>query len=88
MAAHMTVQEFDSAARGLANAWCDRREFALLREMLRAYPRATGLGDEWGELANALKTIRSRHRSLLPPHELERVIELQQFAEAALNGRV
>jgi hypothetical protein len=84
----MTIQEFDSALRGLANAWCDRREFALLRAILRAYPRATGLGDEWGELANALKTIRSQHRPLLSAHELERVIELEHFAEAALNGRV
>ena len=79
--------EFDKNLETLVNSWCDRREIALLRVILRAYPRMTGLTDEWGDLATALKTIRIRHWSRLTESEQEMLISLQHVAEGVLGSR-
>ncbi len=80
----MTIQEFDSDLGSLVDVWCDRRQLTLLSIILRAYPRVSSLTDEWAELASALKTIRTKHMNLLESDELNKVIELQQFAEGVL----
>jgi hypothetical protein len=83
----MTLQEFHSEIKALVDAWCDRRDLTLLRVVLGSYPLVSGLTDEWGELANALKTIRAQHKSILIAGELDRVIALQQFAESLVHSR-
>jgi hypothetical protein len=83
----VTLEEFHSDLRSLVDAWCDRRDLVLLRVILRGYPMASGITDEWGDLAVALKTIRAQHKSLLAAGELDRVIASQQFAESLVYSR-
>ncbi len=68
----------------LIDAWCERRQLKLLRTILTAYPIVSGLTDEWGDLATALKTIRMQHSSLLAPEEIDRVVELLHIAEGVV----
>jgi Ser/Thr protein kinase RdoA (MazF antagonist) len=77
----MSAIDFDGALATLIDAWCERRELKLLRIILGAYPRVSGLTDEWAELAKALKTIRAQHSSLLKTAEFETVVELLHIAE-------
>lgn len=81
----MKPQNFDSDMADLVDAWCERRQLKLLSIILRIYPRVSGLTDEWGEIASALKTIRSQHSNLLKFDELNKVIDLQQYAESLLD---
>jgi hypothetical protein len=83
----MTLQEFHGELKSLVDAWCDRRDLTLLRVILSGYPMVTGLTDEVGELARALKTIRAQHKTLLIAGELDRVIAVQQFAESLVHSR-
>lgn len=48
----------DRVAR-LVDAWCERRALRALREILSAWPLASGLTDEWADLATALKGVRA-----------------------------
>jgi hypothetical protein len=84
----MDAQEFDKELGVLVDAWCDRRQLKLLRTILASYPRVSGLTDEWGDLAMALKTIRFQYSSLLSPGEIDSVVELQHISESvAYNSR-
>lgn len=78
----MKPEDFDKELGALIDSWCERRELRLLRTLLPAYPRVSGLTDEWGHLATALKTIRAQHQKSLVNDELDRVIELLHIAEA------
>jgi hypothetical protein len=78
----MNQEDFDKELGKLIDAWCERREFRLLKTILLAYPRVSGLTDEWSDLATALKTIRAQHAKLLTHGELDRVIGLLHIAEA------
>ena len=78
----MKPDEFDKELGVLIDAWCERRELGLLRTVLPAYPRVSGLTHEWGHLATALKTIRAQHQESLVNNELDVVIELLHIAEA------
>jgi hypothetical protein len=80
----MKPQDFDTELGMLVDAWCERRQLKLLRTILAAYPRVSGLTDEWGDLVKALKTIRVQHSSLLAPGEIDRVIELLHIAESVV----
>ncbi len=80
----MTAPDFDQELGSLIDAWCERRQLTLLRVILGAYPRVSGLTDEWESLAHALKTIRVRHSSLLQPGELDRVVNLLHLAEGVV----
>lgn len=76
---------FDEKLKKLVDDWCDRKEYTLLRIILPAYPRVSGLTDEWGELAAALKMIRERCQKKLSPEEQEIVKELHLTAEWVLR---
>lgn len=78
----MKPEDFDKELGVLIDAWCERRELALLRTILLAYPRVSGLTDEWADLATALKTIRAQYQQSLVNDELDRVIDLLHIAEA------
>lgn len=78
----MEIEYFDRELAALIDVWCERRELILLRMILPSYPRLSGLTDEWGELAAALKTIRVQHPNLLVDGELDRVVNLLHIAEA------
>ncbi len=76
--------DFDKELSSLIDGWCERRELNLLSIILRAYPRVSGLTDEWAALAHALKTIRMQHPNLLAVGELDTVVKLQHFAESVV----
>jgi len=80
----MTPQDFDDELASLIDAWCVRRQLTLLRTVLGAYPRASGLTDEWGELMTALKTVRVQHSSLLGEGELDRIVDILHFTESVV----
>jgi hypothetical protein len=69
----------------LLNGWCDRRAFQPLRIVLPHYPMYNGFTDELVELARALKTVRAKLGSALPPEEFDKVVALLHAAESALN---
>jgi hypothetical protein len=77
----MNSQDFDKELAALIDAWCERRQLKLLSIILRAYPRASGLTDEWADLITALKAIRTQHSEHLASGELDRVISLLHVAE-------
>jgi hypothetical protein len=82
----MKPEDFDTELDKLIDAWCERRELTLLRTILPAYPRVSGLTDEWDNLAAALKTIRARHSNSLADDEIDRVIGLLHIAEAVVDS--
>lgn len=54
---------------GLVDHWCERRALGPLRLILQAYPLASGLTDEWHQLYQALRLIRSQYDKQLPEEE-------------------
>jgi hypothetical protein len=80
----MKPENFDAELGKLINSWCERRELRLLSTILPAYPRVSGLTDEWANLAAALKTIRAQHSNSLANGEIDRVIELLHIAEGVV----
>jgi len=76
---------FDQELASLIDAWCERRQLPLLAVILPAYPRVSGLTDEWAELSAALKTIRVRYARRLTPEEAEKVATLQMLAGSVVH---
>ena len=58
----------------LVNRWCDRRDLQSLRVILAAWPRVSGLTDDWGQLLEALRILRSDQR--LPEDERTIIADL------------
>jgi len=81
----MEPVDFASAMDKLIDGWCERRKLAPLRLILRAYPLAMGLTDDWTELQSALRQIRGSCREDLSAEELETVISLTHEVERALE---
>lgn len=57
----MSPQEFDvvSGVASLIDAWCERRELGALARLLPAWIGNNGLTDGWGEVWEALRTVRA-----------------------------
>lgn len=79
------LKSFGSTIDRLIDGWCERRKLKLLRHILRAYPLASGLTDEWEELRAALCYIRASCREELDPQELDTVIALIHQTDRALE---
>lgn len=79
------LTSFGTAIDRLIDGWCERRKLTPLRHILRAYPMATGLTDEWEELRTALRHIRTSCEEDLKPQELDAVIALIHQADRALE---
>jgi hypothetical protein len=71
----------------LIDAWCERRGLKPLRVILRSYPLASGLTDEWGELLESLKDIKGLCGSELPNEEKKALVELVNAVEAMVYRR-
>jgi len=78
------ISTVDTLLSQLIDCWCERRALRPLGTILSCYPRVSGLTDEWALLATSLKTIRFQFANDLEPSELDRVVELQHFAESAV----
>ena len=74
---------FGRSVDDLIDGWCERRSLKPLRHILRAYPLASGLTDEWEELRAALRHIRTSCRDDLEPQELDTVVALIHQADRA-----
>ena len=72
----MTQEQVLREIEHLVECWCDRRALRPLRYILNAYPLSSGLTDEWGQLLDALKSIKAQSRTDLRNEELEKVSEL------------
>ena len=57
----------------LVDGWCDRRCLRALRQILQAWPLASGLTDELGELLAALERVRAFAKQDLTDDDLVRV---------------
>jgi hypothetical protein len=79
--------EFFSTLKSLVDAWCDRRRLGALRRILQAYPMASGLTDDWGELAIALEDVRAFARDEITRSELQFVEETIAFARRVVDRR-
>jgi hypothetical protein len=64
----------DDQVRELVERWCDRRDLRSLRTILSGWPRVSGLTDEWGQLMDALRSLRADRT--LPADEQETVERL------------
>ena len=61
----------------LVGAWCERRALAPLATLLPSYVSNNGLTDGWGELLNALYTLRGSRGLPSDEHaEIERLVVL------------
>jgi hypothetical protein len=83
----MNLREFEAGMERLLDALCVQRAYGPLRTLLPHYPMPNGFTDEWVNLANALKTVRTQNRTGLRPEDMELVISLQHAAESALADR-
>jgi hypothetical protein len=71
-----TPKEIFERIDKLIDGWCERRALAPLRQILRSYPLASGLTDEWGELLNSLKDVKVFCKDALVDAETREVKEL------------
>ena len=71
----------------LVDAWCERRCLRALREMLVAWPMASGLTDDWGRLDEALKAVRAFASAELTESEKETVERAIAHLDELLFGR-
>lgn len=69
----------------LVGLWCDRRAFNPLREVLKAYPIATGLTDEVHRLYEALRSVERTQGRELPRDELEMLGKIVDKLSENLN---
>jgi hypothetical protein len=60
----------------LVEAWCDRRAFRALRQILAGYPLTSRLTDDWAGLLTALEAVRGLAADELIDDEPERVDRL------------
>lgn len=66
----------------LIGAWCERRDLRPLATVLPAYTSNNGLTDGWGDLMEALRTLRAD--SYLPEEEQAVVERLLPLVEKAV----
>jgi hypothetical protein len=78
--------EFFAALKQLIDSWCDRRALKPLAKVLGPYLAFNGLTDGWGELLNALNSIRTSCPHDLSKSQTEVLGELIRTAEGALYG--
>ncbi len=72
-----TTLDICREVEALVDAWCDRREFGALRQVLAGWPLAGGLTEDWGMLASALHSLAGM-RSL---PEIERQAAKRLYVE-------
>lgn len=66
----MSPDEINAGCLELFDGWCERRAVRPLRDLLRAWPLANGLTDDWGNLHDALRTLRANCRPDISEAEL------------------
>jgi hypothetical protein len=71
----------DPLAR-LVDAWCERRALRPLSVLLPSYLSNNGLTDGWGDVMEALRTLRAQRE--LPEDELEEIERVLQIVEKAV----
>jgi hypothetical protein len=72
-------EELFEGVRQLVEAWCDRRAYGALREVLQGWPLANPLTDGWADLGDALKAVRAFAADELTAEE---AVELERYIAA------
>ena len=70
----------------LLNIWCDRRAFAPLRILLRAYPLSSGLSEDWHQLHETLRDLEIL-RDSTTVNERERITYARRIVQFILDRR-
>jgi len=72
----MSPDDINAGCSELFNIWCERRAARPLRYLLRAWPLTSGLTDDWGDLHDALRTLRANCRTDISEAEQARIDDL------------
>lgn len=75
MEINSTLELFECIDK-LVRSWCDRYCLKALRHILSGYPLVSGLTDEYGQLLDALKSVRALARNEITDEEADTVEEL------------
>jgi hypothetical protein len=78
------TKAFFSKIDKLIDGWCERRCLKPLRFILRSYPLAAGLTDEWASLLDSLKDIKGFCGDELTAEERRVMVELINVAHDAV----
>lgn len=68
--------DINAGCSELFDIWCERRAARPLRHLLRAWPLASGLTDDRGDLHEALRALRADFRTEISEAERARVDDL------------
>ena len=71
----------------LIDGWCERRSLKCLRYVLRSYPLASGLTDEWGAFLESLKDVKGLCGDELTSDDKKLLVELINAVEDAVYRR-
>lgn len=71
--------DIDERIKSLVDAWCDRRDYDSLRQVLTGWPRTGGLTDDWALVMEALRMLRAS--DTLPDDEQQEVASILSEVE-------
>ncbi|MGF6569120.1 hypothetical protein ABH945_001196 [Paraburkholderia sp. GAS333] len=74
----MLPDDINAGCAELFDIWCERRVVRPLRHLLRTWPLTSGLTDDWGDLHEALRALRSDCRAAISEAEQVTVNDLIQ----------
>jgi hypothetical protein len=72
----MAPDDINTGCSELFDSWCERRAVRPLGYLLRAWPLASGLTDDWGDLHEALRALRADCRTEISEVEHAKVDDL------------
>jgi hypothetical protein len=72
----MFPDDINAECSELFDVWCERRAARPLRHLLRAWPLTNGPTDDWGDLHEALRALRTDCRTEISEAERASVDEL------------
>ena len=87
MTSNQSNAEFFETLKRLIEAWCDRRSFRPLSQILGPYVSFNGMSDGWAELGAGLKGIRAVDADQLTPDERVVVENLIRMVDAVVQRR-
>ena len=76
MEVEFTSETILANTRVLIDVWCDRRCYSALRNILQGFPLSSPLTDGWGQLLDAMQSVRAFVKDELFESELLTLNEL------------
>jgi len=84
MTAFASNDDFLRVLRQMIDRWCDERKFHPLAVLLPGYLAFNGLTDGWGELHDALRSLRAFGPDAFTAADWEVIHDLTQASHLAL----